>query len=95
MAVTDMTQERAVVGRVARIPKTEFSEMVISLDAAKIVLKKNIPQSFFYATLRFGFFGNTIKEFANGSNVLHLKPELAYKMKSNYSDRRKFDVENG
>lgn len=82
MAVTDMTQDRAVVGRVSRIPKTEFSEMVISLDAAKIVLKKNIPPSFFYATLRFGFFGNTIKEFANGSNVLHLKPELAYKMKS-------------
>lgn len=82
MAVTDMTQDRAVVGRVARIPKTEYLEMVISLDTAKIVLKKNLPPSFFYATLRFGFFGNTIKEFANGSNVLHLKPELAYKMKS-------------
>jgi restriction endonuclease S subunit len=82
MAVTDMTQDRALVGRVARIPKTEFPEMIISLDAAKIELKKNLPPSFFYATLRFGFFGNTIKEFANGSNVLHLKPELAYKMKS-------------
>lgn len=82
MAVTDMTQDRAVVGRVARIPKTEFSEMIISLDSAKIVPDKKLPNAFFYATLRFGFFGNTIKEFANGSNVLHLKPELAYQMKS-------------
>jgi restriction endonuclease S subunit len=95
MAVTDMTQDRAVVGRVARIPKTQYSEMVISLDTAKIVPDKKLPGSFIYATLRFGFFGNTIKEFANGSNVLHLKPELAYKMKSIIPDdielMKKFD----
>jgi type I restriction enzyme S subunit len=95
MAVTDMTQDRAVVGRVARIPKTEFSEMIISLDSAKIVPDKKLPNAFFYATLRFGFFGNTIKEFANGSNVLHLKPDLAYQMKSIIPDDealiKKFD----
>lgn len=95
MAVTDMTQERLVVGRVARIPKTEFAEMVISLDAAKLMPIKKIPNSFFYATLRFGFFGDTIKEFANGANVLHLKPEVAYKMKSIIPDDegliRRFD----
>ncbi|MBP6236520.1 MAG: restriction endonuclease subunit S [Saprospiraceae bacterium] len=95
MAVTDMTQDRAVVGRVARIPKTEFQEMIISLDSAKIVPDKKLPNAFFYATLRFGFFGNTIKEFANGSNVLHLKPDLAYQMKSIIPDDealiKKFD----
>jgi type I restriction enzyme S subunit len=82
MAVTDMTQDRVVVGRVARIPKTQYPEMVISLDAAKIIPKDGLPNSFFYAMLRFGFFGTTLKEFANGANVLHLKPEIAYKMKS-------------
>jgi len=78
MAVTDMTQDRSVVGRFARVPKTNFDEYVISLDIAKIV-SKNLPTDFLYSTFRFNYYGQNLAEYANGTNVLHLNPELLKK----------------
>ncbi|MBK8767914.1 MAG: restriction endonuclease subunit S [Burkholderiaceae bacterium] len=75
MAVTDMTQDRAVVGRVARMPNLGKKGAVISLDTVKLV-PKNINKTFLYAYMRHSGFANFIKEFANGANVLHLKPDL-------------------
>ena len=75
IAVTDMTQDRAVIGRIARIP-FGMPESIISCDVVKIE-PLNISDSFLYALLRFSSYSESLKEFANGANVLHLKPELA------------------
>lgn len=75
MAVTDMTQDRVVVGRAARVPDLGERGAVISLDVIKLE-PKNIDPTHLYLFLRFSGFANHIKEFANGANVLHLKPDL-------------------
>lgn len=75
MAVTDMTQDRVVVGRAARVPDLGERGAVISLDVIKLKPKKVDP-TYLYLFLRFSGFANHIKEFANGANVLHLKPDL-------------------
>ena len=78
MAVTDMTQNREVIGRVARLPDFGEAGAVISLDVIKLV-PKQISKTFLYSYMRYSGFGNFIKEFANGANVLHLKPDLLTK----------------
>jgi type I restriction enzyme S subunit len=78
VALTDMTQDRAVVGRAARIPYLGERGAVISLDAVKLVAH-NINNTFLYAYMRHSGFDDFIKEFANGANVLHLNPELITK----------------
>ncbi len=80
MAVTDMTQDRAVIGRVARMPDLGEKGAVISLDTVKLV-PKNIHKIFLYSYMRHSGFANFIKEFANGANVLHLKPDLITQQK--------------
>lgn len=80
MAVTDMTQDRAVIGRVARMPNLGEQGAVISLDTVKLV-PQNINKTFLYAYMRHSSFANSIKEFANGANVLHLKSDLITQQK--------------
>ncbi|MCM1140531.1 MAG: restriction endonuclease subunit S [Muribaculum sp.] len=76
MGVTDMTQDRRTVGAVALIP--EYSDTaIISTDLVKIQSK--LPNIFLYAMFRFGGYSKFISEFANGSNVLHLKPDAIRK----------------
>jgi type I restriction enzyme, S subunit len=75
MAVTDMTQDRVVVGQSARIPNIGDRGGVISLDVMRLVPIQAEP-TFLYLFLRFSGFASYIKEFANGANVLHLKPDL-------------------
>jgi type I restriction enzyme S subunit len=73
MGVTDMTQERRLVGHVALIP--DFNEPVtFSMDLIKIV-PFNVPTSFLYCSMRYGEISKQISPLANGVNVLHLKPE--------------------
>lgn len=73
MGVTDMTQERRLVGHVALIP--DFDEPVtFSMDLIKIV-PYSIPTSFLYCAMRYGDLSKQISPLANGVNVLHLKPE--------------------
>ena len=80
MAVTDMTQDRAVVGEVARIPSLPGKKSVISLDVIRLI-PKDMSTTFLYAYMRHSGFANYIKEFANGANVLHLKPDLVGKQR--------------
>ena len=80
MAVTDMTQDRAVVGEVARIPCLPGKKSVISLDVMRLI-PKEMSKTFLYAYMRHSGFANYIKEFANGANVLHLKPDLVGKQR--------------
>lgn len=80
MAVTDMTQDRAVVGRVARVPKLNFEFAIISLDCVKLV-PKIYSSTFTYCYFKYSGFSEYIKEFANGANVLHLSPNQIGKQK--------------
>ncbi len=74
MAVTDMTQERMIVARVARIPSLRGSFGVISMDLVKIEPKENTNKSWLYCFLRYSGLDDKLKNSANGANVLHLNP---------------------
>ena len=71
MGVTDMTQDRRTVGAVAMIPNIPGTS-VISADLVKIVSKQS--NLFLYCLCRFGYYSFFFSQFANGANVLHLKP---------------------
>lgn len=71
IGVTDMTQDRRTVGAVALIPTIEGTS-VISADLVKVT--SDIPKIYLYCLCRFGFYSKYFSQFANGANVLHLKP---------------------
>lgn len=73
MGVTDMTQERRLVGHVAMIPDMK-EPMTFSMDIIKIV-PKTVTRNFLYSACFYGGFSKQISPLANGVNVLHLKPE--------------------
>ena len=74
MGVTDMTKERRLVGHTAIVP--DLGEpMTFSMDLIKL-LPINIQKSYLYSSLYYGGFSLKISPFANGVNVLHLKPEV-------------------
>ena len=73
MGVTDMTQERRLVGHVALIP--DFNEpATFSMDLIKII-PHSIPIIYLYCAMRYGGISKQISPLANGVNVLHLKPD--------------------
>ena len=74
MGLTDMTQERRTVGRVAIVPELR-KKAIISMDLIKLVPKEG-SSLFFYALLSFGGYSEVISRFANGTNVLHLRPDV-------------------
>lgn len=80
MAVTDMTQNRELVGRVARIPDIGEKGAVFSLDVIKLT-PKTVSSTFLYSYLKYSGFGDFIKAFANGANVLHLSADLVTQQK--------------
>lgn len=71
MGVTDMTQDRRTVGAVALIPPFA-NTCVISADLIKLV--SHIDNIFIYCLCKYGYYSKFFSQFANGSNVLHLKP---------------------
>lgn len=75
MAVTDMTQERMIVARAARIPDFGEGESIVSMDLVRIVSKDKNENSYLYSYFRFSDFADNVKQYANGANVLHLNPE--------------------
>lgn len=78
MGVTDMTQDRRTVGSVALIPNT-INLSVISADLIK--LTSTIDNVFLYAMFRWGGVSKYISQFANGANVLHLRPQALKNVK--------------
>ena len=74
MGVTDMTQERRLVGHVAIVPDLK-EPMTFSMDIIKLIPIIS-TSNFVYSLLHFGGYSNQISRFANGVNVLHLKPEV-------------------
>lgn len=75
MAVTDMTQDRRVVARAARVPTLEGGFGVISMDLVKIEPKDGNDKDYIYSLLRWSGFPDEVKNHANGANVLHLIPD--------------------
>ena len=73
MGVTDMTQERRLVGHVALVPDMGEA-MTFSMDLIKII-PKLANRLFIYSALYYGGLSKQISPLANGVNVLHLKPE--------------------
>ena len=71
IGVTDMTQDRRTVGAAALIPTIEGIS-VISADLVKVV--SDVPNIYLYSLCRYGFYSKYFSQFANGANVLHLKP---------------------
>lgn len=74
MAVTDMTQERRIVARVARVSQLRGETGVISMDLVRISPRDNIPSAYLYPMFRWSGFADEVKQHANGANVLHLSP---------------------
>ena len=74
MGVTDMTQERRTVGRVAIVPKI-CEEAMISMDLIKLE-PFNGSSLFYYGLLCYGGYSEVVSRFANGTNVLHLRPDV-------------------
>ena len=72
VAVTDMTTDRAVIARPARVPEIN-GKITFSADVVKIN-SDILPNSFLYQLLLSHSFTETTKQKANGANVLHLKP---------------------
>ena len=78
MGVTDMTQDRRAVGSVALIPNI-CNVSVISADLIK--LESDIDNVYLYAMFRWGNVSKYISQFANGANVLHLRPQILKNIK--------------
>ena len=75
MAVTDMTQERRIVARVALVPTLDAEFGIFSMDLVRIQAKPSLPRAFLYSFLRYSSFADEVKQHANGANVLHLSPD--------------------
>lgn len=74
VAVTDMTTDRAIISRPARIPNLNYSKITFSADVVKVV-PEAISSVFTYYSLMDYRFTETTKNKANGANVLHLRPQ--------------------
>jgi len=74
IAVTDMTQERRIVARAARVPDIGEEPFVFSMDLVKVVPREDVPSDYLYGMLRFSRFPDELKQYASGVNVLHLRP---------------------
>jgi type I restriction enzyme S subunit len=75
IAVTDMTQERRIVGHAGRVPNTGDGLFIMSMDLIKVVTRFPEDNPFLYSYLRFSDFSTNVKMYANGANVLHLNPQ--------------------
>lgn len=74
LAVTDLTQGREILARATLVPRLEEPAGVISLDVARVVPIDASERLWVFAALRWSDFADRVKEFANGSTVLHLSP---------------------
>jgi type I restriction enzyme, S subunit len=81
MAVTDMTQNREIVGRVSRIPALNEPKIIISMDLIKLIPKNGVENNWLYSFFKYSDIGDEIKHFANGANVLHLDPKVVMEQK--------------
>ncbi len=75
VALTDMTQERRIVARAARVPDLGVAEAVMSMDILRLEPLEPADLNWLYGTARWSGFPDEVKHYANGTNVLHLSPD--------------------
>ena len=80
MAITDMTQDRRVIGQVCLIPKTNYNDLVFSADLI-LLDELKVEKDYMYALLRYGGLSEHIAMFSNGANVLHLNQRILNKIR--------------
>lgn len=73
MAVTEQSKERRLVGHVALVPEYD-RKTIFSMDLIKL-LPKEMEKLFLYGQLRFSGLSREISFLANGTNILHLRPD--------------------
>ena len=78
MGVTDMTQERRLVGHVAMIPECN-EDLTFSMDLIKL-LPISVTRNYLYCAMQYCGYSDKISPLANGVNVLHLKPDSIMNM---------------
>ena len=71
MAITEMVQERRIIGYVGLIPSYE-GNCVISADLIKI--ESELDNLFLYSLFTYGGASLCFSQYGNGTNVIHLKP---------------------
>ena len=71
IAVTDMTPDRNIAGRAARIPNY-LGEAIISTDLVRMESVAKIGKAYTYGLFSFSTLPLYLKEFASGTNVQHL-----------------------
>ncbi len=71
LAVTEMVQERRIIGYVGLVPSYD-KNCVISSDLIKIV--SEIDNIFLYSMFTYGGASLCFSQYGNGTNVIHLKP---------------------
>jgi type I restriction enzyme S subunit len=74
LAVTDLTQGREILARATLVPRLDEDFGVISLDVIRLIPKEPQDRLAVLFTLRCTDFSDRVKEYANGSTVLHLSP---------------------
>ncbi len=75
IACTDLTRECEIIGCPILVPD-DGEEYTYTMDIAKIhFIDNNIEDLYMYAALRTDFYHNYIKQWASGTNVLHLNLE--------------------
>lgn len=74
LAVTDLTQDREILARATLVPVLSEKYGVISLDVVRLVPRDPLDRLSLFASLRYTDFPDRVKEYANGSTVLHLAP---------------------
>ncbi len=74
LAVTDLTQQREILARATLVPDLGSDFGVISLDVVRIVPGDSLDRLAIFSLLRWSDFSERVKEYANGSTVLHLSP---------------------
>lgn len=75
LAVTDLTQGREILARATRVPRLAEGHGVISLDVVRVVPTDEAERLWIFAALGWSDFPDHVKEYANGSTVLHLSPK--------------------
>ncbi len=75
LAVTDLTQGREILARATLVPPLSEGSGVISLDVVRVVPNEASDRIPLFALLRYSDLADRVKEFANGSTVLHLSPD--------------------
>jgi type I restriction enzyme S subunit len=74
LGVTDLTQQREILARATLVPRLDDDFGVISLDVVRIVPRSIDDRLALFFALGCTDFADRVKEFANGSTVLHLSP---------------------